>query len=123
MVEKKVFPFSFIFTHNKDDESWAQYRLDTLMAGDPDRAMDLVRTVNRAPLDKAGDEMAALEALKRDGGDTTPFAAWDYGYYQPLLERERYGVDATVVNERIELVQQVVDDTDEQRQPAIDHRP
>ena len=73
--------------------SWAQYRLDTLMAGDPDRAMDLVRTVNRALLEKAGDEMAALEALKRDGGDTTPFAAWDYGYYQPLLERERYGVD------------------------------
>ena len=73
--------------------SWAQYRLDTLMAGDPDRAMDLVRTVNRALLDKAGDEIAALEALKRESGDPTPFAAWDYGYFQPRLERERYGVD------------------------------
>ena len=55
--------------------------------------MDLVRTVNRALLDKAGDEIAALEALKRESGDPTPFAAWDYGYFQPRLERERYGVD------------------------------
>ncbi len=72
---------------------WAHYRLDTMMAGTPDRALSLVRTVDSRLLRKADAEMAALEALKESAGDDAPFAAWDYGYYQPLLERARYRVD------------------------------
>jgi thimet oligopeptidase len=72
---------------------WAHYRLDTMMAGTPDRALSLINTVDTRLMAKADAEMATLEALKKQTGDDTPFAAWDYGYYQPLLERQRYGVD------------------------------
>ena len=78
---------------------WAHYRLDTMMAGTPDRALSLINSVDARLMAKADAEMATLEALKKQAGDGTPFAAWDYGYYQPLLERQRYGVDDAEVRQ------------------------
>ena len=82
---------------------WAHYRLDTMMAGTPDRALSLVRTVDARLLARADQEMAALEALKAGSGDETPFAAWDYTYYQALLERARYGIDDAEVRRHFPL--------------------
>ena len=73
--------------------SWARYRLDTLMARTPERALALVGAVDEGLMDKAQNEMAGLARLKAEKGDESPFAAWDYGYYQSLLEREQFGVD------------------------------
>jgi Zn-dependent oligopeptidase len=73
--------------------SWARYRLDTLMARTPERALALVGAVDDGLMDKARDEMATLTRLKADQGDDSPFAAWDYSYFQPLLERKQFGVD------------------------------
>jgi thimet oligopeptidase len=75
-------------------DSWAAYQLDTQMAKTPARALALLREVDAKLLPQAREELAALAALKAEQGDATPFAAWDYPYYQEQLEQKRHAVDA-----------------------------
>lgn len=78
-------------------DSWAALQLDTRMAKSPARAEALLREVDEKLLPKGRAEVAALSALKKADGDDTPFAAWDYAYYEAKLERDRYAVDDEAV--------------------------
>ena len=82
---------------------WASYRLDGKMARTPERALALVNDIDRALLDRARTEIAALAAMKAASGDSSPFAAWDYPYYAEQLARQRYGVDASVIRQHFPL--------------------
>lgn len=73
--------------------SWAAFRLDTRMAKTPERPFKMLEDVDTRLLPKARAEVAALAAIKKADGDATPFATWDYAYYEAKLERERYAVD------------------------------
>lgn len=79
--------------------SWADCRLDERMAKTPARALALLREVDARLLPKARAEIAALAALKARSGDATPFASWDYPYFEAQLEKTRYDVDAEAVNQ------------------------
>jgi thimet oligopeptidase len=78
-------------------KSWAAYQLDAKMAKTPERALALLRRVDEASLPKARAEIAVLAAMKANGGDASPFRAWDYGYFEKLLERKRYAVDTEAI--------------------------
>lgn len=80
-------------------DSWAAYQLDTQMAKTSERALALVTEVGTKLLPKSREEIATLSALKAKSGDATPFAAWDYLYYQEQLERERFALDSEQVRQ------------------------
>ncbi|MDY7226450.1 M3 family metallopeptidase [Hyalangium rubrum] len=80
-------------------DSWAAYQLDTRMAKTPERALALLRDVDARLLPKARAELAALAALKAEQGDATPFAAWDYPYYQEQLEQTRHAIDTEALRQ------------------------
>ena len=73
---------------------WASYQLATRMAETPARALALVRDVDTTLLPRAREEIARLAAAKRADGDSSPFAQWDYAYYQTRDERARFALDS-----------------------------
>ncbi len=77
--------------------SWAAYQTDVKMATTPQRASALVEQVDRTLLPKARLEIKTLAALKRASGDLTPFARWDYAYYEHQLEKAHYTVDSELI--------------------------
>jgi len=82
-------------------ESFAAYRIDALMARTPERALELLQEIDAKLLPKAREELAVLAALKAEQGDDTPFAAWDYVYYQEQLEHTRHEVDSEAVRRHL----------------------
>ena len=78
-------------------DSWAALTLDTRMARIPQRPAAMLEAVDAKLLPKARAEIAVLAAMKKADGDATPFAYWDYAYYEAKLERERYAVDDETV--------------------------
>jgi thimet oligopeptidase len=79
--------------------SWAAYQLAAKMAKTPDRVESLLNTVSSKLLPKADQEIATLAALKRKDGDSTPFATWDYYFYENELIKSQYQVDQEMVRE------------------------
>jgi thimet oligopeptidase len=80
-------------------ESWAAYRLDAKMARTPERAIALLEEIGARSLPKAREEIRNLARMKSEQGDSTPFAAWDYPYYQAQLEEARFGVNSESIRE------------------------
>ncbi len=80
-------------------DSWAAYQLDTMMAKTPERALALLNEIDAKLLPKARAEIAALAELKAQQGDATPFAAWDYIYYQEQREQTLHAVDSEAVRQ------------------------
>jgi thimet oligopeptidase len=80
-------------------DTWAAYRLDAKMAKTPARAIALLEEIGARLLPRAREEIQVLARMKAEHGDPTPFAAWDYAYYEARLERARYGVDTEVIRE------------------------
>jgi thimet oligopeptidase len=73
--------------------NWAAYQLDVKMAKTVQKALSLVLEVNQRTLPKARTELAELAKLKRAAGDATPFASWDYSFYEDQLVKTRYALD------------------------------
>ncbi|HWN66019.1 MAG TPA: M3 family metallopeptidase [Haliangium sp.] len=80
-------------------ESWAAYRLDAMMARTPERAIALLEEIGARLLPRAREEIRNLAQMKSELGDGTPFAAWDYPYYEARLEETRFGVNTETVRE------------------------
>jgi Zn-dependent oligopeptidase len=77
--------------------SWDAYKLDASMAKTPERPLDLLQQIDAALLPKARQEVDVLAQLKRAGGDASPFAPWDYLYFENQLEKSHYAVDPEAV--------------------------
>jgi thimet oligopeptidase len=80
-------------------DNYAAYQLDTMMAKTPERAFTLLNEISAKLMPKARAELAALAALKAQQGDNTPFAAWDYVYYQEQLEQTQHAVDSEAIRQ------------------------
>ncbi|HLM42587.1 MAG TPA: M3 family metallopeptidase, partial [Myxococcaceae bacterium] len=65
----------------------------------PESAFELLREIDAKLLPRAREELAVLSALKAEQGDDTPFAAWDYVYYQEQLEQTRQAMDSEAVRQ------------------------
>jgi thimet oligopeptidase len=80
-------------------DSWASYQLNTKMAKTRASAHALLHEVDTRLFSRARAELATLAALKAERGDPTPFAAWDYPYYQEQLEQTRHAVSTEALRQ------------------------
>jgi thimet oligopeptidase len=74
-------------------KTWAAYQLDAKMAKTPQRVEKFLSDIDSKLLTRAKSEVAELAVLKRASGDKSPFAPWDYNYYEEQLVKTKYAVD------------------------------
>lgn len=80
-------------------KSWAAYQLDAKMAKTPARVIAFLDQIDTKLLPKAKSEVATLAQLKRASGDATPFAPWDYTYFENQLIKTKYALNEDEVRE------------------------
>jgi thimet oligopeptidase len=80
-------------------KSWDAYQLDAKMAKTPARVVAFLDQIDSKLLPKAKSEIAVLAQLKQTSGDTSPFAAWDYSYYENALVKTKYAVNEDEVRD------------------------
>ncbi len=80
-------------------KTWADYQLDASMAKTPANVFALLGKVQAALVPKARAEVAVLAQMKTAAGDSSPFARWDYGFYEHQLEKTKYQVDTEAVRQ------------------------
>jgi peptidyl-dipeptidase Dcp len=83
--------------------SFAHYRLDDTMAGTPDRALELLRSVWEPARSLALREAADLQALADREGGGFRIAPWDWRYYAERVRKERFALDAGGVKPYLQL--------------------
>ncbi len=83
--------------------SFAHYRLDDTMAGTPDRALELLRSVWAPARALALREAADLQKLADAEGGGFGIAPWDWRYYSERVRKERFALDAEGVKPYLQL--------------------
>jgi peptidyl-dipeptidase Dcp len=83
--------------------SFAHYRLDDTMAGTPDRALELLRSVWEPARSLALREAADLQALVDREGGGFQIAPWDWRFYAERVRKERFDLDAGGVKPYLQL--------------------
>lgn len=96
LLEQAV-PLRDRLAHVLGFKTWADYQLSNKMAGSPAKVDAFLAQIDGKLLPKARREIATLAALKRAQGDRTPFAAWDYAYYENQLLKTKYAVDEQAI--------------------------
>ena len=74
-------------------KTFADYKLEPTMAGDPQAALDLLDSVWRPARAKASEECASLQDVANSEGANFKIAAHDWRFYTERLRRERYDLD------------------------------
>ncbi len=77
--------------------TFAHFRTDDVMAGSPDAALKLMRTVWDAALKRIEADRKELEALARADGLTGPLEPWDWRFYAEKLRKAKYDLDEAEV--------------------------
>ncbi|NNM71056.1 M3 family metallopeptidase [Enterovirga aerilata] len=83
--------------------SFAHFRLDDTMAGTPERALELLRSVWGPARALALREAADLQKLADAEGGGFRIAPWDWRYYAERLRKERFALDAEGVKPYLQL--------------------
>ncbi|MDB5511502.1 MAG: dcp [Enterovirga sp.] len=83
--------------------SFAHFRLDDTMAGSPEAALGLLRSVWSAARGLAGREEADLQRMVEAEGGTFALAAWDWRYYAERVRKARFDLDAAEVKPYLTL--------------------
>lgn len=71
----------------------ASYRLENRMAGNPDKAMELLEQLWNAALPVAKSEAKALQEMINKEGNDFELASWDWWYYADKLRKEKFDLD------------------------------
>lgn len=82
-------------------DSYAAWRLEDRMAKTPERAMELMEGVWPAAIDRAAEEVAAMQAIADDDGIT--IAPWDYRFYAEKVRKDRYDLNSDEVKQYLQL--------------------
>ncbi len=83
--------------------SFAAFKLETEMAGTPDRVRDLLTTVWPKALAKAAEDEAILLARARADGVNDALGAWDWRYYAEARRRQEHDLDEAVLKPYLPL--------------------
>jgi peptidyl-dipeptidase Dcp len=83
--------------------SFAHFRLDDTMAGAPERALALLRSVWEPARSLALREAADLQRLADAEGGAFRVAPWDWRYYAERVRKERFALDADGVKPYFQL--------------------
>ncbi|MEQ1726571.1 MAG: M3 family metallopeptidase [Sphingopyxis sp.] len=89
-------------------QNHAYYRMADTMAGNPDRAMDLMMRVWRPAVARVHEEVADMQAIANSeaaAAHTAPItiAAWDYRYYAEKVRKARYDLSEEEVKPYLQL--------------------
>ena len=84
-------------------ETHAHWRMEDTMAGDPERAEELMRRVWPAAVARVREEVADMQAVARREGASLTIEPWDYLYYAEKVRQERYDLDQNEVKPYFEL--------------------
>jgi peptidyl-dipeptidase Dcp len=83
--------------------SHAAYKLDTRMAKTPEQAREFLFAVWRPALERAGAELADMQAIADGEGQGFAIAGWDWWYYAEKLRQRKFAVDETQLRPFFEL--------------------
>jgi peptidyl-dipeptidase Dcp len=81
----------------------AAWRMEDTMAGDPERAQELMLRVWPAALARVREEVADMQAVAGRDGAAITIEPWDYLYYAEKVRQERYDLDQNEVKPYFEL--------------------
>jgi peptidyl-dipeptidase Dcp len=84
-------------------DNYAQWRLEDRMAGNPERAMELMEGVWVAAVARIEEEVADMQALADARGDDITIQPWDYRYYAEKVRQDRYELDSDEVKQYLQL--------------------
>lgn len=84
-------------------ESFADYKLETEMAGTPDAVRDLLMQVWKPARAKAMGDTIKLEAMLQADGESGPLQPWDWRYYAEKLRRAEYDLDEAALKPYLSL--------------------
>ena len=71
-------------------DTHADYALDNTMAKTSENVNDLLQTIWRPGIQKAKDEVAAMQELIKQEGGNFALEAWDWWYYSEKLRQEQF---------------------------------
>jgi len=91
--------------HKLGYANWADYKIEPKMAATGATAVAFCEDLMRGLQPKFDAEVAVLTDLKRQdtGEQTAKINWWDYGYYQNMLMKRDYGVDAEAMRVYFQL--------------------
>jgi peptidyl-dipeptidase Dcp len=81
----------------------AAWRMEDTMAGDPERAQELMMRVWPAAVARVREEVADMQAVAGREGAAITIEPWDYLYYAEKVRQERYDLDQNEVKPYFEL--------------------
>ncbi|MCL1627623.1 M3 family metallopeptidase [Roseibaca sp. V10] len=84
-------------------DSFADYKLETEMAGTPDAVRDLLMQVWKPARAKAMGDATKLEAMLQADGESGPLQPWDWRYYAEKLRRAEYDLDEAALKPYLSL--------------------
>ena len=71
-------------------DNHADWRMQDTMAKSPDRAMDLMRRVWPAAVQRVKEEVGEQQAMAKKLGQNITIEPWDYRYYMEKVRKEKY---------------------------------
>jgi len=84
-------------------DNYAAWRLKSRMAGNPERALELLMAVWPAALARAEEEIADMQAMADAEGTGITIEPWDYRYYAERVRKARYDLDSNEVKQYLQL--------------------
>ncbi len=83
--------------------SHAHWRMADTMAKDPANAQALMMRVWPAAVARIREEVADMQAIARQGGESITIEPWDYHYYAEKVRKARYDLDQAELKPYFEL--------------------
>lgn len=84
-------------------ETHAHYRMADTMAGDPEKAMDLMMQVWPAAVARVKEEVADMQAVADAEGASITIAPWDYRFYAEKVRKSKYDLDQAEIKPYFQL--------------------
>ena len=83
--------------------SHAHWRMADTMAKDPAKAQQLMMRVWPAAVARIHEEVADMQAIARQGGETITIEPWDYHFYSERVRKAHYDLDQAELKPYFEL--------------------
>jgi peptidyl-dipeptidase Dcp len=84
-------------------DDYASWRLQDRMAKSPQRAMALMMSVWPAAIARVEEEVADMQALATQQGETITIEPWDYRFYAEQVRKAKYDLNSNEVKQYLQL--------------------
>ncbi|GGW78477.1 M3 family metallopeptidase [Alteromonas halophila] len=84
-------------------DNYADWRLETRMAKNPDNAMDLMMKVWPAAIARVEQEVEDMQEIANEEGADITIEPWDYRFYAEKVRQAKYDLNSNEVKEYLQL--------------------